>query len=310
MSWTLLDPWALALLPAPLLLPAARAAAAGAMTLPPSLAARMTDSVAATLRARRWAGWLCWLCLVLACAGPARLTQAQAAPSAARDILFVLDLSGSMATEDFELDGEAASRLAVVKRFGAALMRGRAGDRVGIIGFGDDAYAIAPMTYDVEAAAQALLSAEIGLSGRGTAIGAGIGLALKRLKRDSEAQGVLVLLSDGAETAGAVSGAAAAALAAEMGARLHSIALGPLTRGEAGAGGLSVDAPALEALAQAAGGVAFRARDVSELDAVLAELDRLEPRPGPPPAALSRQDYWVWPAGLGFVAALAGWGRR
>nr|WP_299130031.1 VWA domain-containing protein [uncultured Amaricoccus sp.] len=229
--WSLAAPAALLLLPLPivtrrLLSPAP--AATDALIVPPTVAARLARGAPSRLsgEARRILPALLWIALVLALAGPQRLATTAALPASGRDIVLVLDLSGSMSIEDFELDGAPAQRLDAVKRVAARFARNREGDRLGLVIFGEDAYFATPMTYDTEAVARAIEEATIGISGRSTAISDGLGLALKRLRDSPATSRIVVLLSDGRDTSGTVEPVGAAGLAEQLGIRVHSIAMG------------------------------------------------------------------------------------
>ncbi|TGN31871.1 VWA domain-containing protein, partial [Paracoccus liaowanqingii] len=178
------------------------------------------------LRDTPWLAALAWVLLVLALAGPRIERQADVIPASGRDIVLALDLSGSMEQQDFILDGQPVSRLDAVKQTARAFVAGRTGDRIGLVIFGGRAYVAAPLTYDMGAVVQAIDEAQIGISGRGTAIADGLGLAIRRLDGSEAPSRVVVLLSDGVDTSGSVPAIEAARLAAAHGLRVHTIALG------------------------------------------------------------------------------------
>src|SRR5690606_10879684 len=125
------------------------------------------------------------------------------------------------------LDGETVTRLAAVKRVARNFIRSRTGDRIGLGIFGDRAFAAAPLTHDLSAVVMALDEAEIGLTGRSTAISEGLGVALKRILAEPSDSKVIVLLSDGRDTAERLDATQVAALAAAQDVRVHTVALGP-----------------------------------------------------------------------------------
>ena len=168
-----------------------------------------------------------WLFLTLALAGPEWLQPTPDRTATGRDIMLSLDLSGSMETPDFTLDGQTASRLAAVKRVASRFVSEREGDRIGLVIFADQAYVAAPLTHDLAAVVRAIDSAEIGITGRSTAIADGLGLALKRVTAEPATSRVIVLLSDGRDTADRLDARDVGRLAATMGVRVHTIALGP-----------------------------------------------------------------------------------
>lgn len=311
MTWSLAAPLALLLLPLPLLamrlLPPA-SGGSGALLVPGVVGDRLENQdrrgPGLAAASRRLLPALLWLCLVVALAGPRVTLPSAALPASGRDIVLALDLSGSMERVDFELEGAPVSRLEAVQRVAVDFVRGRAGDRVGLVIFAETAFFAAPPTHDVEAVAQAVQGATIGISGRSTAISEGLGLALKRLQESQAASRVVILLSDGVETSGTVEPTDAARLAGELGIRVHTIALGPLATDEAGGGRDAVDAPTLRAVAEASGGTAFRVRTMEDLEAVARSLDAMEASPQGAPVVEVYRELWVYPAGLAFALAL------
>lgn len=303
----LAQPLALLLAPLPLLarLLPARGAGGRPLWLPPSIAAGADGP--ATRAAMRPGLMLVtlWLCLVVALAGPQRLVATPDRSASGRDIVLALDLSGSMAIEDFSLDGETASRLDAVKRVAARFVESRAGDRIGVVIFADRAYVAAPLTWDLAAAARAIEAAEIGLTGRSTAISDGLGLALKRILADPAESRVIVLLSDGRDTAARLEPEQVARLAAENGVRVHTIALGPEDMEERPASRDAVDIATLRSIAETSGGQTWRVRDMADLEAMAAELDRLEPNPSARPPLIRQRPLWTWPAAAALALALA-----
>ena len=277
---------------------------AEAAYLPPALAARLGKPGAARGRVRDIAPALVWLCLVLAVAGPRRVEVLDIVPASGRDIILAIDLSGSMEKEDFTLDGTNAARLDAVKRVAARFVSGRAGDRVGLVVFGDRAYVAAPLTHDVASVVQAVQSLTIGVSGRSTAISDGLGLAMKRLEDDRATSRVIVLLSDGTDTTGAVAPVEAASLAAELGIRIHTIALGTEDSISMPNRADAVDVETLQEVADTSGGRMFRVRTTEELVGVAAAVDALEPGMLQAPPIRSYRQYWMWPAGAAVVLSL------
>ncbi|MDQ0472253.1 VWA domain-containing protein [Labrys wisconsinensis] len=304
-------PLAFLALPLPLLVALALRrgpAAMAALRVPAALAGTGDD--AARVRADapgRVLAALAWLALVVAMAGPQTLMPNAALPMSGRTIMLVLDFSGSMETRDFTLDGQPIRRIDAVKSVAAEFLRRRAGDRVGLVPFAEEAQLAAAPTFDLEAVAHALDNIEIGMLGRSTAIGDGLGLALKRLK-DAPAPGrAVVLLSDGANTAGAVSAHAAADLARALGIRVHTIALGTDTGGAvAGDGSDAVDEATLADIARTSGGETFRVRTTEDLRTVTAAIDRLEAGDMPAAAVTVARELWPWPAALALLLCLAG----
>lgn len=307
---SLASPWLLVLLPLPLLaariLPPVQGRGS-ALVVPGTISRRFAGGRKRGAAIGRWIlPGLLWLALVTALAGPRIVMTSAAAPTSGREIVLALDLSGSMVTPDFTLDGEVAPRVDVVKRVASSFVRGRKGDRLALVLFGSEAYFATPQTYDVEAVASAIEEAAIGISGRATGISDALGLALKRLEQADAMSKVVILLSDGVNNSGAVRPRGAAQLAAELGIRVHTIALGPEDLAESGSaqrGG--VDTETLRAIARISGGEAFRVRTTEDLERVAAEIDRLETNERDGPTAELYRDLWLWPGSLAFLLAAA-----
>lgn len=318
-AFDLASPWALLALPLPFLaarlIPPEEAGGSGALRVPDTLVAQAPAGADIAVRGRRRAllTWTLWVASIAALSGPRLVLPAVALPASGREIMLAMDLSGSMERRDFTLDGETVTRLAAVKRVGADFIRRRAGDRIGLVIFADQAYVAAGLSFDTASVARALDEAAIGIAGRSTGIGDGLGLALRRLEpKDPAAEGdrpaagrAVILLSDGANNAGQTAPKDVAALARELGVKVYTIALGPRDMADADGEQDVVDTETLREMAQTSGGQAFRVRTTDDLVRVAEAIDRLEGgRAKAPPLAL-RRDLWPWPAALALLCATA-----
>lgn len=303
-------PIALIFLPFPLLMRLLPAAAAqGGLRVPPHLFAGIALQKGAGRAA--WLAVAAWVLLVLALAGPQVSRISDLLPASGRDIVLSIDLSGSMQKEDFALDGQPISRLDAVKRVASRFVAARQGDRIGLVIFGDRAYFAQALTFDVDAVARAIDEAQIGISGRSTAISDGLGLAMKRLAASDAPTRVVVLLSDGVDNSGNVQAVDAARLAKEHGIRIHTIALGPDDLENQPKSRDAVDTKMLREVAEISGGETFRVRGLADLEAMAATLDQLEPNPSARPPMRYWQSLWFWPASLALLLiALGLWRRR
>lgn len=305
-------PLVLCLLAAPLLagalLPPLRDAGRdAAMHVPGSIAEKLAFGAPSGTLAdwrRVKLAWLLWTLLVIALAGPRILVPTPALPASGRDIVLVLDLSGSMDRKDFELDGRPARRLDAVKSVAARFVRGRSGDRVGLVIFAERAFFAAAPTFDVESVARTVEEATIGIAGRSTAIGEGLGLALKRLEASASSSRVVILLSDGANNAGSVGPSDVATLARDLGIRVHTIALGQNDLDTVADDPDSVDSATLRRVADLSGGTAFRVRTTSDLESVARVIDGMEASGTVAPPAQAYRSLWPWPAAGAFAVAL------
>jgi Ca-activated chloride channel homolog len=308
--WQFASPWFFLLLPLPLLaarLLPADAKVGGALKVPGTVAASHgeADPSSVATGGRRVVAWIAWVALVAALAGPRIVLPASALPTTGRDLMVSLDLSGSMERTDFSLDGKTVRRLDAMKAVAASFIRGRAGDRVGLIAYADQTYVVSPPSHDVEAVARALDGFAIGLVGRSTAIGDGLGLALRRLSATEAKSRVVLLLSDGVNNAGVSAPRDVASLAKEMNVTVHTIAMGPRDVGQGDGNPDVVDVKTLKDIAEIAGGQSFWVKTTDDLKAAMAAIDALEPTRGLAPPAPIWRELWPWPASLAFFAAAA-----
>jgi len=296
-------PWVFILLPLPLWFWIRQNSLSAANALPVSqrLATALDDIKLSTgwrMNRDKLLAWLIWGLLLLALAQPGRPDQASVQPASGRALAVAIDLSGSMEREDFDWQGESANRLSVVKAVANEFIAARAGDRLSLVLFASEAYVAAPLTFDLAAVQHQLASAGIGMAGRATGIGDAIGLAIQSLSNDPATEKAIVLLSDGTNNAGAVEPESAAALAAERGIRVHTIALGSDREREDAysmAPSADLDEASLENIALSAGGAFFRARTSEDLENIYTTIDQLERAEAQTPPVVVRSDLRHWP---------------
>ncbi|MBF0271944.1 MAG: VWA domain-containing protein [Magnetococcales bacterium] len=234
---------------------------------------------------KRWiVAIVAWLLLVGAAARPEWLGEPLELPASGRDLMLAVDLSGSMQTKDFRLHDQPVDRLTVAKQVAADFIRRRVGDRVGLILFGLNAYLQAPLTLDRETTAHLLEESEIGLAGKETAIGEAIGLAVKKFREGPKNSRALILLTDGANTAGVVPPLKAAQLAADAGIKIYAIGVGAdemTVRSFFGPQKINpssdLDEKTLTEMATLTQGRYFRAKETTALEEIYRLLDQLEP---------------------------------
>lgn len=280
-------PWFLLLLPLPYFIKATRPNAGASLFLPPlARVARVQSSEqqASGSKRQQWILWLIWLLLLCAAAAPKWLGEAVTLPQQGRDMMLAVDLSGSMNINDMVIDDKAANRLDAVKFVLSDFIEKRQGDRLGLVLFADAAYQQTPLTFDRQTVQQMLDEAVLGLVGQRTAIGEAIGLAVKRFNTYESSNKVLILLSDGANTAGNIQPREALELAKAAGVKIYTVGVGAEQMVQQGIFGPQLVNPSddldealLTELANATGGRYFRARDLTELAQIYQLLDQLEP---------------------------------
>jgi Ca-activated chloride channel family protein len=310
-------PWVLLLLPLPLAvyygLPAQQAGKQAALRVPFIEDFRFTRQPRRHRLKLRWLKWLsllAWCLVVLSASRPQWLGDTISINISGRDMMIAVDLSDSMRAEDFEINGQPVNRLNATKSIATEFIENRRGDRLGLILFGSRAYLQAPLTFDTRTINQLLLESAIGLAGERTAIGDAIGLALKRLDANPQGTQVLILMTDGANTAGEVTPIKAAKLAAQRGLKIYTIGIGSDEIEHRSWFGLrkpnpaaQLDEKSLREIAWLTGGRYFRAHDTQRLAEIYALLDELEPLDKDEQSFRPTSTLFYWP--LAFALLLA-----
>lgn len=310
-------PWVLLLTPLPALVywltPPSRPGG-GALRVPfyHDLAAMTDRGGGGASRARLGGLVLIWLLLLLAAARPQWLGEPGDIEVSGRDLMLAVDVSGSMKTMDMVHERRPQDRLSAVKRVAGEFIQRRRGDRIGLILFGTRAYLQAPLSLDRDTVNLLLQESAIGIAGEKTAIGDAIGLALKRLRDRPGTDRLLILLTDGANTAGEMDPLRAAGLAKLAGLRIHTIGVG--SGDSAGLQGIfggrllggrgDLDEAALTAIAEQTGGRYFRALDAESLEKIYVLIDQLEPVASTESRYRPVAELFHWPLGAALLVSL------
>ena len=251
---------------------------------------------------------LMWCLLVLGCMRPQWLGELTDIPLTGRDLMLGLDISGSMREQDFEVRGRSVERMEAAKVVASEFVAQREGDRVGLILFGDNAQVQTPLTYDLDTVQHFISESLVGLIGQSTAIGDAIGLAVKRLKERPAKSRVFILLTDGANTAGAVTPLDAANVAKQYGIRIHTIGVGAeevVVRDLFGTRVVNpskaLDEESLKEISAITGGKYFRARNTSEMVSIYDEINQLEPSEIDNLQQRPMSELYFWPLSLAFL---------
>ena len=247
---------------------------------------------------------LVWILLLTALARPQWLEPPITRNQPTRDLLLLVDLSGSMKQEDFtNAAGEKVDRLTAVKEVLGHFLSRREGDRVGLVVFGDAPFLQAPFSTDLDLSRQLLDETVIGMAGPRTAFGDAIGLGISLFDESDAPAKTIIALTDGNDTASQVPPVEAARVAAQRDIRIHTVAIGdPTTVGEE-----KLDEGTLRATAEAAGGKYFFAADRAQLAGIYDELDRIETREIDVISHRPRIDLFPW---LVFAALLVSLGDK
>lgn len=229
---------------------------------------------------------LMWALLVIAAAQPTWIGEPINLPTEGRDLMLAVDLSESMRMEDMQAGDGYVNRLVAVKAVINDFVERRKGDRLGLILFGSQAYVQAPLTFDRDTVKRFMKESQIGFAGPQTAIGDAVGLAVKRLRKRPGDRHVVILLTDGANTAGEVQPLAAAKFAAEQNITIYTVGVGADALTRSSFFGLNkrtinpsrdLDEDTLQKIAALTGGKYFRAKNPQELLQIYRIVDSLEP---------------------------------
>ena len=252
------------------------------------------------VRTRRWGapwkGWLLranavlpWLALTLALLAVARPQQGirqSETETRGVDIVLALDISPSMAAEDFR----PMNRLFVAKETARDFIRQRPHDRIGLVGFAATSFTQCPLTLDHTVLNELLSGIDFGMAEDGTAIGMGLATAVARLKESKTPSKVVVLLTDGQNNRGAIDPLTGAELARALGIKVYTILVGrggvvpvpvddPVFGRRVEMVRMDVDEGVLREIAHRTGGRYYRATDADALAGIYVAIDRLERAP-------------------------------
>jgi Ca-activated chloride channel family protein len=270
-----------------------------------ALTRRMPSKGAVVLRRPRALVFLLplwWVLIVTALARPVWLANPIEKTESTRDLMLLVDLSGSMETEDFkDPGGQRISRLDAVKMVLGDFIERRKSDRLGLIVFGNEPYLQVPFTRDHEVVRTLLGQTKTKMAGPQTSIGDAIGLAIKLFENSRSDQRVTVLLTDGNDTGSKVPPRKAAEIASQRRITVHTVAVGdPTAAGEG-----KMDIEALQAISRATKGSFFRADDRVQLDTIYRKLDEIEPEKIKTISYRPKYPLFQWPAGTVLVTFLA-----
>lgn len=227
------------------------------------------------------------------------------------DIVISMDISGSMLAEDLK-----PNRLEAAKNVGIEFVESRVNDRIGLVIYGSESFTQCPLTTDHDVIKNLFSQVKFGMIKDGTAIGHGLGTAVSRLKESSAKSKVIILLTDGQNTAGNIPPLTAAEMAKKFGIRVYCIGVG--TNGKAPYPGqdifgrkvyqqieVKIDEETLKSIADLTNGAYFRATDNKSLANVYEEIDRLE-KSKIKVTEYQKKNEHFWPLALLALAVLFG----
>jgi Ca-activated chloride channel family protein len=256
-----------------------------------------------------------WSLTLLAATRPQWIGDPVQLPSTGRDLLLAVDISQSMEREDMVINGQPYSRILVVKNIVKDFVEKRNGDRLGLVVFGTKAFLHVPLTFDRTIVGQQLQEAQLGFAGPSTAIGDAIAIAVKKIRElpEQESEGrILILLTDGANTAGEIEPREAARLAKSAKLKIYTIGLGADSMIDKGFlfsreinPSADLDEATLKYIADETGGLYFRARDPQQLQEIYHAINKLEPLPQADDTFRPTQELFYYPLAIALALSIA-----
>jgi len=223
--------------------------------------------------------WLVLALFIVALAQPRLSKSTTEVKASGIDIACALDLSGSMKTGDYLVDGQQVSRIDVAKPVIQKFIEGRPNDRIGLIVFASQAFIATPLTLDHEYLLDNIDRLGIGtINSDATAIGDGLTTALNRLRDLKSKSKIIVLMTDGGNNSGRIDPLAATHAAQALGVKIYTIGLGnrDIVQQMGLPPGYLPDEDTLQQIADLTGGRYYRADNAEKFQKIYAEIDRLE----------------------------------
>jgi Ca-activated chloride channel family protein len=223
--------------------------------------------------------WLTLAIFIVALAQPRLSKSTMEVKASGIDIVCALDLSGSMNTPDYVVNGQQVSRINMAKPVLQEFVEGRPNDRIGLVVFAAQAFIATPLTLDHEYLLNNIDRLGIGtINSDATAIGDGITTALNRLRDLKSKSKIIVLMTDGGNNSGKIDPITATKAAQALGVKIYAIGLGnrEIVQQMGLPPGYLPDEDTLQQISQMTGGKYYRADNAEKFKAIYAEIDKLE----------------------------------
>lgn len=231
--------------------------------------------------------WLALAAFIIALAQPHLIKGETEIKASGIDIVVALDLSGSMASEDFMVNGDRISRIDLAKQVLGEFIDKRPNDRIGLVAFAGRAYTACPVTLDHDYLHKNLDRLHLGLIEDRTAIGSALATSVNRLRELKSKSRIVILMTDGQNNAGKIPPLVAADAAQAMSVKVYTIGVGirgqapfpvvdPFGRKMYQMTDVDIDEDTLTKIADKTGGRYFRADSTETLHRIYGEIDRME----------------------------------
>lgn len=251
-----------------------------------------------------------WLGLVATAANPERIIVGEQREVSVRDILLVLDISGSMAIRDMQDEEGESSRMDVMKTAVVEFIEKREHDNIGLIVFGSQALPLAPVSHDHNALLEQINEMVPGMAGPQTSIGDAIGVAIRTYRQMNKASNsedkerMMILLTDGLDTSSVLPPRVALRLAETQNVMIHSIAFGNVAE-DGSEKDSSIDTQLLKDIAKQTRGSYHQASESLEsLQNVYAAIDKLAPTKVKLVGMTERESLFTYPLSMSLLFAL------
>ena len=260
--------------------------------------------------------WLALAVLILALAQPRLAKSTTQVKASGIDIVCCLDLSGSMVSEDFVVDGQRVNRFNMARSVIKDFISRRPDDRIGLVVFAKQAFIASPLTLDHDYLEDNLDRLQIGtIDSDATAIGDGLVTALNQLRALKSKSKIIILATDGQNNSGQVQPMTAAAAAQALGVKIYTVAIGeqgsapmPVFVGGQKVGYLNVpvdvDEDALKQISALTGGKEYRADNAERFRQIYDEIDKLEKTEAVVNKYTEFQELFPWVITLGAALLL------
>ena len=224
-----------------------------------------------------------WVLLVICLMRPELVNDISYTNNIGYDLMLAVDLSRSMEIVDFTENGKPVSRIAATKKVVSSFVKKREGDRVGLIVFAEHAFLTIPLTLDTGAVSKLLNNLVVGMAGERTAIGDAIGIGVQNLRKRPESSRILILLTDGEDTASRIPPMEAAQIAKKDHIKVYTIGIGN-----------KLDETLLGDIANMTGGIYYKVTNVASLEQVYKQIDQLEKTEATQKIVLIKTPLYHW----------------
>jgi len=239
--------------------------------------------------------WLAIIMLTLGIMSPVKDSVIETMPDKGYDIALVLDTSESMAARGFNPNNYRETRFDVVQSIVRDFVKTRVNDNLGVVVFGKFSFIASPLTYDQKILGTIIEQLSIGMAGKYTALYEAVGQGVNLLKNSKAKNKIMILLTDGENTAGEMSLETAVALAKKEGIKIYAIGIGSKRE---------LNLAVLSKLAKETNGEAFAASSAKQLEQVYKKIDSLEKSKIEHEKFKFKDYFYIYPLFIGFFALL------